>query len=168
MQPNAGNISERERLRQLEQFRDMLMPNLSNMERGLYGALNQISFSIAAVVEALKAKGALTDEEIKVQAEKLKKTIEEEQKKAQEQNQSKIVVPGQPAGPKVVSQEELAGLKADLGSDDPQVPGQGAKTETLKTEEKRESVETPEPTKEEKPASTEEKSAQKSEESPKD
>lgn len=161
MQGNTGNISERERLRQLEQFRDMLVPNLTNMERGLYGALNQISFSIAAVVEALKAKGALTDEEIKVQAEKLKKTIEEEQKKAQEkaqtQNQSKIIVPGQPAGPRVVSQEELAGLKADLGSD-----------EAPKTEEKRESVETPEPTKEEKPASTEEKSAQKSEESPKD
>jgi len=115
MQTNTGNISERERLRQLEQFRDMLMPNLSNMERNLYGALNQISFSVAAVVESLKIKGILTDEEIKVQAEKLKKSIEEEQKKQQAQDQSKIIVPGQPAGPKVVSQEELANLTTDLG-----------------------------------------------------
>jgi len=147
MQTNTGNISERERIRNLEQFRDMLMSNLPNMERGLYGALNQISFSIAAVVEALKAKGALTDEEIKVQAEKLKKTIEEEQKKAQAQNQNKIVVPGQPSGPKVVSQEELSNLNADLASD------QGADTEVPKTEEKQESVETLESTKEEKPGS---------------
>jgi len=116
MQTGPNTMSERERLRQLEQFRDMLMPNLSNMEKNIYGALNQISFSIAAVVEALKAKGALTDEEIKEQAEKLKKVIEEQQK--QTENQNKIVVPGQSEGPKIVSQEELANLKADLPAPD--------------------------------------------------
>ncbi len=116
MQQNANTLSERERLRQLEQFRDMLMPNLSNMERNMFGALNQISFSVAAIVEALKAKGVLTDEEIKVEAEKLKKVIEEQQKQSQDQN--KIIVPGQQPEPKVVSQEELSNLKADLGTTD--------------------------------------------------
>lgn len=113
MQQSANTLSERARLQQLEQFRDMLMPNLSNMEKNMFGALNQISFSIAAIVEALKAKGILTDDEIKVQAEKLKKVIEEQQKQAQKQEQSKIIVPGQPPGPKVVSQEELSSLKAE-------------------------------------------------------
>lgn len=104
-------LSERQKIKELEDFAKNLGPTLQAMERNLLTAMNQLSFSLGVVVETMKAKNLITEEELKIQGEKLNEMIQ----KRQEELNKKIVVPGQDS--KVVNilkQDSLENLGSDL------------------------------------------------------
>jgi hypothetical protein len=104
-------LSERQKIKVLEDFAENLGPTLQAMERNLLTAMHQLSFSLGVVVETMKAKGLITEEELKIQGEKLNEMIQKRQKELNK----KIVVPGQDS--KVVNilkQDSLENLGSGL------------------------------------------------------